>query len=111
VHEINIQYIIVVQLYLNLLKSGQVGFRVDWSRIISDFESGQISGSLILGYLRFRVIQVRIRSDQVGLGHFNLKLSQISSRLMSDSNRMYFSDMVRFLPLYLPDPEKLGATL
>jgi hypothetical protein len=75
-HEINIQYIIVIQLYLNLLKSGQVGFQVDWFQVISDFGlfgfgsgqilsrvisivsdfgsfwfgSGRISSSLILGY-------------------------------------------------------------
>jgi hypothetical protein len=54
-HEINIQYIIVVQLYSNLLKSGQVGFRVISGFRSFGFGSGQILSRLISDYLGFRI--------------------------------------------------------
>jgi hypothetical protein len=44
-HEINIQYLIIVQLYLNLLKSGRV------------------SGRLISSHLKFWGVWVQVRSD------------------------------------------------
>jgi hypothetical protein len=80
-----ISKVLIVQLYLNILKSGLVWFRFVWFRVISDFRSFGFGSSRILGrliscHLMFRIVWVQIGLD---FGSSDLGSSRISGRLIS----------------------------
>jgi hypothetical protein len=84
-----ISKVLIVQLYLNILKLGQVGFRVVWFRVISDFRSfgfgsGRVSSHLISGRPRFWIVQ-RI-SGRLGFQvRFRFRSGQFLCTMLSDS--------------------------